>query len=176
MASFTNTPKLSDRFAKALQFAAEAHNFQIRKQGEIPYISHLMSVSALVLEAGGNEDEAVAALLHDYIEDIDNTSDASNYIEHHFGFIVLLMVGRLSANSHEEYVSNISMATESVKLISCADKLHNLRGYGTTGRSLWSEKQAQFYAQLMPIYEGCDRIPRHWINEMKLLLRFLQEI
>lgn len=60
---------LSDRYKDALLFAARLHDSQTRKGTEIAYLTHLMSVSALVMENGGNEDEAVAALLHDAIED-----------------------------------------------------------------------------------------------------------
>jgi len=60
---------LGQRFQDALVFAASAHREQFRKGTTIPYISHLMSVAALVLEAGGDEDQAIAALLHDVVED-----------------------------------------------------------------------------------------------------------
>ena len=60
---------LSQRFSDAAQLASELHATQTRKGTRIPYVAHLMSVSALVLEDGGSEDEAIAALLHDAIED-----------------------------------------------------------------------------------------------------------
>ncbi len=60
---------LSDRYKEAILFAAKLHDKQTRKGTEIAYLTHLMSVSALVMENGGDEDEAVAALLHDAIED-----------------------------------------------------------------------------------------------------------
>ncbi len=63
------TPLLSPRFALALQFANEIHATQQRKGAGAPYISHLMAVSASVLEYGGGETEAIAALLHDAAED-----------------------------------------------------------------------------------------------------------
>ena len=61
--------KLGARFNEAFLFAAEKHASQTRKKTDVPYISHLMSVASLVLEAGGGEDEGVAALLHDVVED-----------------------------------------------------------------------------------------------------------
>ncbi len=61
--------KLTERFEKALTCATQLHSLQFRKQTDIPYISHLLSVAALVLEDGCNEDEAIAALLHDAVED-----------------------------------------------------------------------------------------------------------
>lgn len=62
-------PFLTSRFDSALRFASELHHTQFRKGTNIPYMAHLMSVAALVLEAGGNEDQAIAALLHDAMED-----------------------------------------------------------------------------------------------------------
>src|SRR5215510_9107908 len=61
--------KLGPRFDEAFRYAAEKHAAQTRKKTDVPYISHLMSVAALVLEAGGDEDQAIAALLHDVVED-----------------------------------------------------------------------------------------------------------
>ena len=60
---------LTDRFDRALQLASELHRTQKRKTSGAPYVSHLLGVCALVLEDGGSEDEAIAALLHDSIED-----------------------------------------------------------------------------------------------------------
>ena len=65
----TTEPRLGPKFFEALHYAAELHNNQVRKGGEIPYIGHLLSVAGLVLEADGNETQAIAALLHDSAED-----------------------------------------------------------------------------------------------------------
>lgn len=63
-------PKITQRYLEAFEFTAEAHADQLRKGKEdVPYLSHLMAVSALVLEYGGDEDQAIAGLLHDAIED-----------------------------------------------------------------------------------------------------------
>lgn len=178
MANFTEFPRLSIRFSSALQFAFEAHRLQIRKQGEVPYISHLLQVSGLVLEAGGNEDEAIAALLHDAVEDAGISIDE---ISQRFGYDIAYMVGNLTERKEtpkdqrkSQYVWFVDESDASVKVISCADKLHNLRSYATDGRHLWKSDTAEFYSQLMPIYEGCNRIPRHWIEEMKLHLAGLE--
>ena len=61
---------LSERFEQALQFAARRHAQQVRKGTDIPYIAHLLGVASIALEYGANEDEAIAALLHDAIEDV----------------------------------------------------------------------------------------------------------
>lgn len=171
MAAFTDTPRLTNRYADALAFAFSAHNHQIRKQGETPYISHLLAVSGLVLEAGGSEDEAIAGLLHDYIEDID-PENGFDTIADKFGIDVAMIVLNLSAETNKEYIDAITNNQvmkygSSVIAISFADKLHNLRSYSTDGRHLWKPGHAQFYDQLIPLYEGCNRVPRHWIEEMK---------
>jgi (p)ppGpp synthase/HD superfamily hydrolase len=64
---------LSARYAEAVAYAADAHAGQVRKGTSIPYISHPLAVSALVLEHGGDEDQAIAALLHDVLEDCGDT-------------------------------------------------------------------------------------------------------
>jgi (p)ppGpp synthase/HD superfamily hydrolase len=69
MAQFTDTPIISDRFANAVLLALHWHKKQIRKNGT-PYMSHLMQVAGLVLEHNGTEDEAIAAILHDSVEDL----------------------------------------------------------------------------------------------------------
>lgn len=176
MASFTESPKLSPRYADALRFATWAHQKQIRKQGEVPYVCHLLAVSSLVIEEGGNEDEAIAALLHDYIEDIN--PDGFYVLAKEFSATVAEMVGNLSADSNTEYVERLQKAVnlkhrESVLFISCADKMHNLRSYATTGRHLWKSQHAEFYAQLIQIYSQCDRIPRHWLKEMREKYQFM---
>src|SRR5947209_13913196 len=60
---------LTRRFNEVLQFAFERHRFHLRKGSRVPYLSHLMSVCSLVLEHGGSQDQAIAALLHDSVED-----------------------------------------------------------------------------------------------------------
>src|SRR2546425_3701199 len=62
-------PALGKRLQKAFRYAAEKHAGQTRKQTAVPYLSHLMAVTSLVLEGGGDEDIAIAALLHDVVED-----------------------------------------------------------------------------------------------------------
>jgi len=60
---------LSDRFDDAFCFARRLHPTQVRKGSNIPYVAHLMAVASIVIEHGGTEDEAIAGLLHDAIED-----------------------------------------------------------------------------------------------------------
>ena len=71
-------PMLGDRFERALVMMYRLHRLQVRKGSPVPYVAHLMSVAALVLEDGGDEDEAIAALLHDAMEDQGLTREALN--------------------------------------------------------------------------------------------------
>ena len=81
----------TERFGDALALASHLHREQIRKAADIPYISHLLAVSALVIEHGGDEDQAIAALLHDAVEDQGGMETAGE-IERRFGERVARMV------------------------------------------------------------------------------------
>lgn len=136
-----------DRLGRALTLAHQAHRTQKRKGTDIPYISHPMAVSALTLEYGGNEDQAIAALLHDAIED--GGQDYAPLIEEAFGSDVLGMVLDCTDGTTEdkaaavtpeekladwkarklaylEHLRSRSPATPSL-LVSACDKLHNAR-------------------------------------------------
>jgi (p)ppGpp synthase/HD superfamily hydrolase len=76
---------LTNRYKTAMQFAATVHDGHVRKGTEVAYLSHLMSVSALVMESGGSEDEAIAALLHDSIEDRGNSYESAFMVEPRHG-------------------------------------------------------------------------------------------
>lgn len=129
------------RYNEALAFAAALHCDQVRKGAEIPYISHLISVSALVMEYGGDSDQAIAGLLHDAIEDQAEAHggvDAlSRIIESRFGPEVLRIVLACTdaagtpkppwLERKEAYLEHLRHADGRVALVSCADKLHNAR-------------------------------------------------
>src|ERR687883_557332 len=89
---------LTERFDDALEFAFERHRFHFRKGSRVPYFSHLMSVCALVLEHGGSEDQAIAALLHDAVEDAAKGQgpEVLEAIGHQFGESVSTMVAACS--------------------------------------------------------------------------------
>jgi (p)ppGpp synthase/HD superfamily hydrolase len=141
---------LSPRFTDALTYAATLHGTQTRKGVPVPYISHLMAVSAIVLEHGGNEDEAIAALLHDAIED-QGGDEARQEIIRRFGETVAAIVdGCTDAETipkppweerKRAYVAHIAGAGPSIRLVSAADKLHNARAiladYRQLGEALW---------------------------------------
>jgi (p)ppGpp synthase/HD superfamily hydrolase len=157
MAKFTDTPILTDRFSQALVFASQAHSHQVRKGNrEVPYVSHLLAVASLVLESGGDEDEAIAALLHDAIEDI---QIHPALIDQKFGCFVLGFVQELTEDKSlpkperkAAYVKSILSMSESALRISIADKLHNIRCYSINPQ-LWGQEQHEFYGALLDNYE-----------------------
>ena len=141
---------LSTRFEEALVFATRLHGEQIRKGTVIPYIAHLLGVTSIVLEHGGNEDEAIAALLHDAIEDQGGASTREE-IRHRFGETVVAIVNGCTDAEvipkppwkarKEAYIAHMAHASSSVRLVSAADKLHNARAiladYRVLGDALW---------------------------------------
>jgi (p)ppGpp synthase/HD superfamily hydrolase len=144
------TAKLGPRFNDAFLFAAEKHALQTRKKTDVPYISHLMSVAALVLEAGGGEDEAIGALLHDVVEDCGGHPVLAE-IRQRFGDRVATIVeGCTDAYTLPkppwkarklDYLDGLRRADDDVRLVSAADKLHNVRtilaDYRKEGDSVW---------------------------------------
>lgn len=142
---------LSHRFTDALVFAVNLHSRQLRKGSGVPYAAHLLGVCSLVLEDGGSEDEAVAALLHDAIEDQGGEA-TEREIRRRFGeFVAEVVVGCTDSDVHpkppwrprkERFVASLTTANPSVLRVVAADKLHNARAllldHRTQGRSLWS--------------------------------------
>lgn len=141
---------LSSRFVDALQFALKLHGEQTRKGTDIPYVSHLLGVASIVLEHGGSEDEAIAALLHDAGEDAGGQATIDD-IRHRFGDTVAdLVLGCTDTLEEpkpdwrirkEAYIAHLAEADRSMCLVSAADKLHNARSiehdYRMLGESLW---------------------------------------
>ena len=147
--------QLGPRFREALVYAAELHVDQVRKETAIPYIAHLLSVAALVIEDGGGEDQAIAGLLHDAVED-QGGQPTLEIIRARFGQQVADIVEACSdadrfpkppwRERKERYVEHLRHADESVLRVSLADKLHNARAivldYRTLGEQLWSRFNA----------------------------------
>jgi (p)ppGpp synthase/HD superfamily hydrolase len=139
------------RFAQALAYATELHAEQVRKASGTPYIAHLLSVAALVMEDGGDEDEAIAALLHDAIEDQGGAS-ARKEVRRRFGERVAAIVDGCSdaetlpkppwRERKERFIASLQTAPPDVLRVTAADKLHNarslLREYRRQGDALWA--------------------------------------
>jgi GTP pyrophosphokinase len=132
------------RLAEAAEFALTIHADQLRKGSEVPYISHLLGVASLVLEFGGDEDHAIAGLLHDAIEDQGAEQEA--VIKARFGARVAAIVrGCTDADTipkppwrarKEAYIAHLETAGPDIWLVSCADKLYNARAIVTDLRAL----------------------------------------
>jgi GTP pyrophosphokinase len=141
---------LGPRFEQAMVYAARLHGRQTRKGTRIPYISHLLAVAGLVLEYGGSEDEAIAALLHDAAEDQGGKATLEA-IRRQFGAGVAEIVEGCSDSMSilkppwrqrkENYLAHLKSASASIRLVSAADKLHNARAiladYREGGEAIW---------------------------------------
>lgn len=150
----TPVPSLNQRFNLAFELAAGLHRTQTRKGTRVPYIGHLMAVCGLVLEAGGDEDQAIAALLHDAVEDQGGLTTLAT-IRQLFGDRVAdaveacsdSMVGNPAQkpewrNRKEKYLAHLRNANADALIVGAADKLHNARtiltDYRQVGDALWS--------------------------------------
>jgi (p)ppGpp synthase/HD superfamily hydrolase len=143
--------RLTARYEAALVMATQLHADQLRKGTDIPYVTHLLSVSSLVLEHGGTEDQAIAALLHDAVED-QGGKETLDRIREQFGPEVADIVDHCTdayedpkpewRQRKETYVAEITNMPASAALVSCADKLHNARAIlsdlRNLGEDLWS--------------------------------------
>ena len=129
----------SDRFQDALAYAERLHRTQTRKGNDIPYVAHLLAVCAIVLEWGGDEDTAIAALLHDAVEDQGGFATLAA-IRGRFGLRVAEIVAACSDSATADpglrapweerktaHVRALAGATAEVALVTAADKLHNLQ-------------------------------------------------
>ena len=145
--------KLSPRYEAALVMATQLHASQNRKGTSIPYVSHLLAVSSLVLEHGGSEDQAIAALLHDAVEDQGGLPTLDK-IRDHFGDVVAEIVEHCTDAYEEpkpewrirkeEYIASIAEKPLDAALVSCADKLHNARAILNDLRTLGDELWGRF--------------------------------
>ena len=143
---------LSERFRQALAYAAELHARQRRKVSGVPYVSHLLRVSGIALGYGADEDEAIAALLHDAVEDQGGPATREE-IRRRFGDRVVEIVDGCTDTDQvpkppwrrrkTEYLARLKNASPSVRLVSASDKLDNARSilasYRRLGETLWEE-------------------------------------
>jgi len=137
----THAKVLTDRFDRALLYATHVHGGQVRKETTIPYIAHLLAVAATVLEYDGSEDMAIAALLHDAVEDQGGEPRLSD-IRNRFGDRVADIVRSCSdtvvnssAGQKKEdwktrktrYIEHLKLVDQDTLLVSLSDKVHNAR-------------------------------------------------
>jgi (p)ppGpp synthase/HD superfamily hydrolase len=167
-----------ERLGEAVSYVARVHRDQRRKGTQVPYVTHLLAVAAIVGENGGTEDEVVAALLHDAPEDHGGEARLED-IRKRFGEEV---AGIVAGNTDtfedpkppwrerkERYVARISHEPESVRLVSAADKLHNARSIladlRSSGDELWQrfnggkESTLWYYRALVEAFETAGSNP-----------------
>lgn len=141
---------MSPLFQDALVYACQQHNGQWRKATKIPYFAHVMAVAAIALEYGATEEEAIAALLHDVVEDCGGQARAAE-IRARFGTAVVATVLGCTDTDQvpkppwqarkDQYIAHLPEASPSTLLVSAADKLANARSivsdYRFLGEGLW---------------------------------------
>ncbi|MBW3537169.1 MAG: HD domain-containing protein [Actinobacteria bacterium] len=184
---------------RAWALSAELHRDQFRKARNVPYVSHLWSVAALVLEHGGDDRQVAAALLHDAAEDQGGIAVleriASELGDDVAGLVRLLSDSLADTTSGEDkerwderkqrYIDGIGEADDRVLLISACDKLHNLRSLLTDHRELgdtvWSHftksdpsVHVWYYGSLVAAFRG--RIPPALEADLELVLAQLVEL
>lgn len=147
--------ELSPKFEEALVYATRVHGGQLRKKTKIPYIGHLLGVTAIAMEYGANETEAIAALLHDAVEDCGGPA-RQREIEEKFGRAVGEIVAGCTDTDQtpkppwrerkEKYIAHLDSASASVRLVSTSDKLHNsqaiVNNLREEGDAVWSRFKA----------------------------------
>src|SRR5713101_6021008 len=143
--------RLSRKFEMALVYATRVHGGQLRKKTRIPYIAHILGVTAIAMEYGATETEAIGALLHDAVEDCGGAKRLRD-IERRFGKSVAKIVEGCTDTDQvpkppwlrrkKAYLDHVRHAPTSVKLVSASDKLHSARAiladYRQEGDKLWS--------------------------------------
>lgn len=173
--------QLTERYADAVAYAATAHAAQRRKGTDIPYVAHLLAVSGSVLEAGGDEDQAIAGLLHDVVEDQGGLPRADD-VRSRFGDRVADIVLGCSDSTVEDrehklpytdrkaaHIAHLREANDDVLLVTAADKLHNARAIHTDllihGPDMLKRFNGEpdqiltYYRSILDVLESCGIAP-----------------
>lgn len=177
---------LSERFDRALETASQLHREQVRKGTDIPYVSHLLGTCSIALEYGADDDQAIAALLHDVLEDVEPIEAARAEVAA-FGPEVLRIVEGCSDTEErpkapwrprkEAYVARVPHEDGAIALVSASDKLHNarsilrdLRGHGD---EVWSrfnagrEGQLWYYRKLVSAFRANSDHDPELVDELE---------
>jgi (p)ppGpp synthase/HD superfamily hydrolase len=190
---------LTDRFDRALLYATHVHGGQVRKGTSTPYVAHLLAVAATVLEYGGDEDLAIAALLHDSVEDQGGKARLED-VRNRFGERVAQVVEACSdslANTakgerkahwrerKEAHLAHLRTATADVLRVTLADKVHNARAIlrdlrnPEIGERIWSrfsqprDDTLWYYSSLADIF--CKLLPGQLSEELIEIVHVLKQ-
>jgi GTP pyrophosphokinase len=180
--------QLGPRFTDALGLANELHAGQTRKASQVPYLSHVLSVGATVLEYGGSEDVAIAALLHDVVEDCGGLQTVELLRSRFGNHVTDIVLGCSDTVEHprppwkqrkDRYLSHLADAGPEVLLVSAADKLHNLqsllREERRLGPRLWLHFRAGrdgtlwYYEELLHIFRK-TALPPELVDQIERLV------
>jgi (p)ppGpp synthase/HD superfamily hydrolase len=194
----TKPTVLTDRFDRALLYATHVHGGQVRKGTSTPYVAHLLAVSATVLEYGGDENLAIAALLHDTVDDQGGKARLDD-VRNRFGERVARIVEACSDSladtakgerkSHwqerkETYITHLREVDEDILRVSLADKAHNARAIlrdlrkPDIGERIWSrfnqrkEQTLWYYRSLADTF--CELLPGQLSNELREIIEVLE--
>jgi (p)ppGpp synthase/HD superfamily hydrolase len=184
---------LSPKFEEALVFAVRLHSNQKRKVSNTPFVLHLLNVCAIILEDGGTEDEAIAGLLHDAVEDQGGLETLEN-IKSNFGEVIAQIVMECSETHltpkppwEERKVNSIAkmknVSGSAIRVI-LADKIHNvqsiIREYQKYGKPIWDsfkggrEGTIWYYKEVLAVL--ASRTESHLITELKLTVEHLEKL
>jgi (p)ppGpp synthase/HD superfamily hydrolase len=189
----TSKKTMGPRFSAALAFANEIHGTQTRKGLDTPYIAHLLAVASLVIESGGDEDAAIAALLHDAVED-QGGAPMLELIRARFGEVVAEAVDSCSDTDvtpkppwkkrKEAYIASIPRKSRTALLVSLADKVHNARAilddYKEVGETLWARFRGKrkgtlwYYRALADAFKG--RKPHKLVMALETAVTELEDL
>jgi (p)ppGpp synthase/HD superfamily hydrolase len=187
---------LTDRFDRALLYATHVHGGQVRKGTSIPYIAHLLAVAATVLEYGGSEDMAIAALLHDAVEDQGGEPRLSD-IRNRFGDRVAdivrscsdTIVNSSSGQKKEDwrirktrYIDHLSLVDQETLLVSLSDKVHNARSIlrdlrkPEIGETIWDRFNNPKSDTLWYYREAANAFVKHLPGQLATELRDIVDV
>jgi GTP pyrophosphokinase len=185
--------ELSSRFEAALVFASQLHRTQRRKTTRTPYVGHLLGVASIVLEHGGDEDEAIAALLHDAVEDQGGLLTRGIILQR-FGDRVTSIVDGCTEERWDQtithrqrkqtHLESIRTASPSVALVYASDKLHNgqtlLSAHKQLGQAVWphftggADTVVWYYGVARESVRG--RIPPALFEQLEQTVRQIEEL
>ena len=143
---------LTDKFERALQYATIIHGGQRRKHSDVPYMAHLLGVASIALEYGADETEAIAAVLHDAVEEAGGTDRLADILMRFGETVAEIVDGCTDTKAQPKppwrarkaaYIAHLPHATASVRLVSAADKLYNarllLKDLRLNGNGAWNQ-------------------------------------